>query len=413
MKRKSALDYQVVPFKIAAGEEPRHLVMNKSSLEPSLSASLYETHLHYHSRSYKTVRKKLTSLAFLYTWFKRVGENIDKVLLSGNGLKDTQVRAFVSWLKAQFTDNDYKMSNATRGYINGIIYECSTAVCWFIEHCYDRTGAGSGRWALEFEALERHQRKIWARKRYKIKAVKEAPDLTDEEIAAVETFLKSSISTSKNKDLAVRDYLIWRIVIEFGLRIGEVLALRLQDRPTRDYPYFSIVRIDERGADYHDPRPSPPRPKTLSRELGFLFKNTVFPRLINDYVSDNRYVWAERNGKRFKKFALLHDFLIIANNGAPLSESSASDISRKISKELGIDFHWHLARHAFFNRAYYAATEATTDTSLEIKLDDLVWWGGWQDEKSLDHYSARVRADRARYALSMFQKNNRNWGALS
>ena len=132
------------------------------------------------------------------------------------------------------------------------------------------------------------------------------------------------------------------------------------------------MRIDERGKDYHDPRPSPPRPKTLSRELGFLFENTAFPRLVNDYVSENRYIRSEKNGKKFNKFNLPHDFLLIAKNGAPLSESTASDISSNISKELGIDFHWHLARHAFFNRAYFAATEATTHTSLEIKLDDLV-----------------------------------------
>ena len=168
----------------------------------------------------KTVKKKLTNLAYLYTWFSRAGEDIDKVLLNGSGLKDKQIRAFVSWLKDRFSDDDSKMTNATSGYINGIIYECSTAACWFIDNCYDRSGAGSGRWALEFEALEKHQNKIWSRNRYKIKAVKEAPDLTDEEIASVETFLKSSISLSKNKDIAVRDYLIWRIVIELGLRIG-------------------------------------------------------------------------------------------------------------------------------------------------------------------------------------------------
>lgn len=413
--KQSRLDYQVVPFKTALGEEPRHMLINKINMEPSISASIYEIHLEQRCRSYKTVKKKLTNLSYLYTWFNRIGEDIDKVLLGGSGLEDRQIRAFLSWLKDHFSVDGSQINKATRGYINGIIYDCSTIADWFIELCYDRSGAGTASWALGLEALKKHQKSAWTRKRYKTKGIKEAPDLTDEQIASVETFLKSEVTAShgKEKDISVRNYLIWRMVIELGLRIGEVLALRLQDRPSRGRPYFSIVRIDEREPDLHDPRSSPPRPKTLSRDLGFLFDNTAFPNLVNDYISEHRYISSEKNGKAFKKFNLPHVFLIIASNGNPLSESAASDIATKISNALGFNFHWHLARHAFFNRAYYAATQAATDTSLEIKLDDLVWWGGWEDENSLNHYSARVRADRARYALSMFQQNSRNWGALS
>ena len=197
------------------------------------------------------------------------------------------------------------------------------------------------------------------------------------------------------------------------MRIGEVLAMRMQDIPTRGRPYFSIVRIEERGDDFKDPRITPPRPKTLSRDLGFLFSNTAFPRLINDYVTEHRYIWATSKGKKFKRFILPHKFLITTNGGKPLSQSSASHIAKTISTNTGIDFHWHLARHAFFNRAYFAATQAENDNSREIKMTDLVVWGGWSDDKSLQLYSERVRADRARFALSIFQNPDNRWGALS
>ena len=115
----------------------------------------------------------------------------------------------------------------------------------------------------------------------------------------------------------------------------------------------------------------------------------------------------------FKRFILPHKFLIVTDDGEPLSKSSASHIAKIIRENTGVDFHWHLGRHAFFNRAYFAATQAENDNSFEIKMTDLVVWGGWSSEESLQLYSERVRADRARYALSIFQNNDNKWGALS
>ena len=106
-----------------------------------------------------------------------------------------------------------------------------------------------------------------------------------------------------------------------------------------------------------------------------------------------------------------HDFLFISHrDGSPLSYDSLEEISKRVKKESGVStFHWHLVRHAFFNRAYLAAAN---DEQSATRLKDLVQYGGWSDESSLDIYSRRARRDRARQALVFWQSEETNWKAL-
>lgn len=238
--------------------------------------------------------------------------------------------------------------------------------------------------------------------------------MLDEEIAAIEQFLKpNNRSSAVGERIAYRDYLMWRMAIELGLRKGEILAMRTSDCPTRNAPYFKIVRIEERGSDYTDPRPNPPRPKTLSRDLGLLFDSTVFPKLVSDYVSAYRYKIVVINGKKQKQFLLQHKFLIVAHNGEPLSLRAADDVAKAIKRGTGVDFNWHLARHSFFNRAYAAVAGAEDADARTAQIADIVHWGGWESSKSLEVYSRRARAERARHALMIWREGGNQWNALT
>jgi hypothetical protein len=86
---------------------------------------------------------------------------------------------------------------------------------------------------------------------------------------------------------------------------------------------------------------------------------------------------------------------------------SAQEIAEKASAETGINFTWHLARHAFFNRAYEAVADIQDPTQRQIRLNDLIYWGGWSNEKSLRIYIRRAQRDRAQRALSGWQRSLR------
>ena len=129
--------------------------------------------------------------------------------------------------------------------------------------------------------------------------------------------------------------------------------------------------------------------------------------MLNDYITKDRRI-LKKNRK--PDWDLGHDFLIIDHDfGRPLSVASMTSLAGVISEKTGIHFHWHLGRHAFFNRAYAAIINNPKFTK---RKQDLVDWGGWQDEESLLIYSNRARRDAAREALVFWQAGANEWEAL-
>ncbi len=404
--------FQIVSFKTSrAGIH--HMLLDRDTQLPLPAASIYEAHLVNKTDSHNSRYQELNNLSQLYAFGLNNKLDIERLLLCGQGLTTPQIRAFAAWIKTGRTPSNGIIPMSKRRSINAIFTACSIICCWFIRQ-FAKPLEEKRKQVINVELLVQAQKAAWKEVRIKVRKDPEAPDLTEQEIATIEQFLRpENRSRVVGEARATRDYLFWRMAIEFGMRKGEILAMRLSDCPARNTPYFRIIRIEERGLSYNDPRSNPPRPKTLSRDLGFIIPNTVFPGLVSAYVSSHRYKWVKRNCKKIKNFILPHKFLIVADNGAPLSLRAADDIARAIKIGTGIDFNWHLARHAFFNRAYAGVASVADRTQQQIKLTDLQHWGGWESEKSLEMYTRRVRADRARHALTTWQQGGGAWTALA
>lgn len=405
------------PFRVTSfffdGIGIRHILSERTSNIPMRAASVYEAHLMQKTDSHNTRHKEMTYFASLYAWAEEHHVDIDELLLTGKALNLAQIRSYAAWTKAQCAQANGIVQQEKRRSINAAFIACSVISSWFISQFANTPGTNLSH-TIEVELLVSSQKRAWKAVCFKVQKKSIAPDMTEEEITAINRFLRpDNRENVVGPSIATRDYLMWRMAIEFGMRKGEILAMRTIDCPTRVAPYFKIVRIEERGANYIDTRGNPPRPKTLSRDLGFIIENSVFPKLVAEYVSTHRFKWVERNGKISKQFILPHDFLIITERGEPLSTRTADDIANAISLGTGIDFNWHLARHSFFNRAYAGIAEFQDQSQRSIKLADLVYWGGWKSEKSLEIYTKRARSERARFALCMWQKGGASWTALT
>lgn len=399
---------------VVPGAGVRHVLSERETHLPRPAASLYEAHLALKTDSHNTRVKELATFASLYAWAGAAKIDLDRELLTGLGLTAPQVRAFAASLRQPLAQANGVVPLGKRQSINGVFRSASVICRWFIKQFASPPSGNPARRAIEIEMLLAAQKSAWKDVLIKVRKRSAAPDQTEQEVAAIEQFLRPEArSKAVGESIAWRDYLMWRMAIEFGMRKSEVLAMRLSDCPTRAAPYFKIVRIEERGDNYVDPRSNPPRPKTLSRDLGLLFDHTVFPRLVTDYVSTYRYAMVKVNGRRKKKFLLSHDFLITAESGAPLSLRAADDVARAIKEGTGVDFNWHLARHAFFNRAYEGVTGEAGKEAREAKIEDLVHWGGWENPRSLEIYTKRARAQRARQALMVWQQGGNQWTALT
>ncbi len=401
--------YRISSFLV--DERTRFIVQHKETFEPSISMSVYEQYLSLKRGSHNSVKDILDKLTYFFTWADDAKVDIETMLLNGLAPTPQQVRTFVYWLGERVSYEGRQANRIAPTTFNRIIEACSAMFTWFIMQYSVFNGAGNQH-QVNREKVVESVKGLFKKNRKKVRQSKFADDLSEEEIATIEAYLKPSNRTDVDKDTAMRDYLVWRLAIEFGLRIGEILALRLKDCPYGKKNDISIVRIEERGRDYVDPRgANRPQPKTLSRDLGFLFANSPLPRLISDYISDNRCQYVIRAGKKKTLPITDHTFLIVNHwrkDGRPLSGSGMQRIAEKISRNTGIKFHWHIARHAFFNRTYQAVA---SNPDYKDGMMDLVYWGGWADEKSLQLYVNRARRERATKVLMFWQKGL-TWDAL-
>ena len=400
----------------------RFVIQDRETLQPLMALSIYEAYLSKKHSSHNTVHTSLQKLSFLVTWARQSNIDIDTILLSGEMIEPRQVNAFGAWLSQRGklqSDGSIKPI-----IINAILGATSRAFRWFADQYNTAFNCRGSEREIHIQVYKEAIKKRFSDQCLKVRKKTSADDLTEEDISKIEQFLKPENRLKKSPGLseaqALRDYLIWRLVIEFGLREGEILALRLEDCPHQQHNYIKIVRIEERGSDYSDPRGVyAPRPKTLTRELGFILKNSPIKKLINDYITKHRRRKVLEHGRRTFKFIMdIPAFLILSHRhdkGVPLSQSSLLDIAAEIREGTGIEyFHWHIGRHAFFNRAYASIVDLKEKDSEMHKdrLSDLIYWGGWESEKSLQLYINRARRERAQMALCFYQTEQTEWEAL-
>ncbi len=421
---KNALDNSPLEnrfTRIVHENKVRFIPQDIKTLQPSIALSVYESYLSMKHNSHNTIYDALQTLSYLITWGKHSNINIDSILLNGEILKQREINAFGAWLRQRGKLRSNKpIQPAT---VNKILDKSSQIFQWFASQYFTYSGLASER-AVFIKTYKDSIKEQFADQRIKVRTKKSADDLTEEEIQKVEQFLKPSNRLKTHPRISVaqvhRDYLIWRIAIEFGLRGGEILALRLEDLPHRHDRHIKIVRIEERGSNYKDPRePYAPRPKTLSRELGFILKNSPIPKLITDYTTKFMRRKIVKHGRKILIPIIENPIFLIRSHkhdiGTPLSLSSFENIAATIRKETGIKhFHWHIVRHAFFNRAYLAIIDLKENDKEMFKdrLRDLVYWGGWESENSLQLYINRARHERAKTSLHFFQTEKTKWDAL-
>jgi len=399
----------------------RFIVQDGETLQIMIALSIYEAYLRKKWTSHNSVYGALQKLSYIFVWANKYNIDVDSTLLSGEMLQPKHVNTFGAWLcQIGKSEGKLPLQPAT---INAILTRTSLAFRWFADQYVTLNCRASER-EIYLKNYKDSITERFADQKLKERNNPIADDLTEEEILKIEQFLKPENRLKNNSRLsaaqALRDYLIWRLIIEFGLREGEILSLLLEHCPHNHKNYIQIVRIEERDSNYVDPRKSySPRPKTLSRELGFILKNSPIPKLINDYITKHRRRKVIQHGKKvFKPIIDIPAFLILSHHhdkGDPLSISSLQDIAAEIRKGSGVEkFHWHIGRHAFFNRAYDSVIDLKEkDGELyKDRLRDLVYWGGWESELSLQIYINRARRHRAKTALSLYQIGGNEWEAL-
>ncbi|WP_172980246.1 site-specific integrase [Tardiphaga sp. P9-11] len=184
-----------------------------------------------------------------------------------------------------------------------------------------------------------------------------------------------------------RNYVIVRLLLELGMRRGELLGIKLGDCAINS---ASTITLHRRPDDPEDPRPYKPATKTLPRKLRL---SGELAELLYDLIMRDR---REIPGVH------RHPFLIVSNqDGAAMSLSNINKILTDIRTRvpgLPVELSPHLLRHTWNDEFSEEMDRKKVTPEMELKYR--MYLMGWRSEDTAAIYLRRTVRRRANEVLA-------------
>ncbi|WP_256822201.1 MULTISPECIES: site-specific integrase [unclassified Pseudomonas] len=217
--------------------------------------------------------------------------------------------------------------------------------------------------------------------------------LTDPQLQIIRTLIiPGAVENPFPERLRLRNWLMIELMLETGIRRGELLKLYATDiNQGSQHAYLSI---NDREHDPEDPRAEEPALKTHGRTVG------ISTQLYEVY---ERYIQRERRPLRDgKPMKLLYRYLFISDRGRPLSIRALSNVLDRLFLTIELahpgllpTLSAHDFRHTFADR-FLAYLVETRGYDLERATDELRRVCGWSDASTMPRrYASRYLAESA------------------
>lgn len=191
-------------------------------------------------------------------------------------------------------------------------------------------------------------------------------------------------------EVRFRNYLIVRLLLDLGIRRGELLGIKVSDCVLGS---SGTITVHRRPDDPDDPRRNKPAAKTAARVLALSARMT---ELVHEWVVHHR---AKIPGAR------LHPFLIVnSRDGGPMSLSNVNKIFEALRRRvpgLPDELSPHLLRHSWNDTFSEAMDGKGIPEDQEIKWRKRLM--GWRNENSARHYLRRTVRRRSNEVLKEMQ----------
>lgn len=175
-----------------------------------------------------------------------------------------------------------------------------------------------------------------------------------------------------------RNHTMIYLAINTGLRVGEVLKLRLDQIPRGHEEHIVVKRNPD---DPNDSRAEEPQAKTNEREL---FVPASVRSALGAYVT--RYRLRSRS-----------PYVFLSQDGRPLSLRGARHIVERIGRVANMSLNWHRFRHTFLDRVYESVADEPNGKDLLREI------AGWRSETSAEPYVRMQRRRKANEFLAEYQ----------
>lgn len=198
----------------------------------------------------------------------------------------------------------------------------------------------------------------------------------------------------------LRNWLMWCLAQDCGLRVGELLALRASDFPVvRGIACVAVVRRPDAPEDTRRKRP---QAKTLERVLP-IGPHAEFA--LRAYLTE-RPPFGRRRGS---------PYLFTASTGQPLSVNAADRVTKLLARSVAVRVHWHALRHAWADDIARGVLKAAlvgkgpsspeAETQKALLIEQLRLMGGWSVQSTMPmHYARRALKEYADASLRVRQE---------
>ncbi len=179
------------------------------------------------------------------------------------------------------------------------------------------------------------------------------------------------------KKVRFRNYVIVKMLLDLGIRVGELLGILTTDCALGS---DGLVTIHRRPDNKNDPRKRPGAAKTLARTLG------LSPRLaeiIHEWIVVHR---PKINMKDKDRLFLIIDVF----NGAPLTHSAINKMFAKLREKVGglpAQLTPHVMRHTANDNFTEFMDKKQVPETKQVKLRKRAF--GWRSENSAETYLRR------------------------
>ena len=347
------------------------------------------------SLSTNTLVRNLRELSILYQWLEKSNCDLSVKLLAQNSFTEAELKGgLIEALRIDQANG--RISAVAPNTFNQRL----TTIRQYFSWCMDVLTSQLSLSSLDYERLR--ERKSFLLKTLDGSFMSATPmkknirkGLTEDEVDFLLSVLRPDDEQGFGRDSAVkfRNYVSVGLMLFCGLRPGEVLSLRVEDLQVGA---ISAIKVQRRPADPLDVRR--PRPQIKRNGRVIPIENRQFAFALNEYIVTWRDVLESKSEDE-------SDYLIVSDEGAPLSQSSITQFFQLLRSHYADHLPGHLTakslRHTFSSRLERVFRASGMDE--QRRREALALLRGDSSLDSQDTYIAQEVEEQAVKSLRKYQ----------
>lgn len=346
------------------------------------------------SRALNTMINRAQDVCVLLHWADLRSIDLNERLLSGRTFNTAELTDLAKFLGTSFQKNSHGLPTITQVGSRIQMRRVQTAcqyIKWILQSALLRLDADDPRLDRLFKKIE------IVRTQLTELVTSNAPhdgslEKGLDERAQMRLFQIIEPNQNENPfptELQLRNYVIISLLFYLGMRLGELLGLKIEDV---DFGHITTIRVVKRRFDIEETRNRPPKQKRGSRSLP---------------LSNGRVATALAGYVNLKKADQVDPFLIVSETGEPITLRAVQQIFQKLRhqfpKEFPQDFCPKFGRHTLSAGLEKIMVQGGLKEHERVKL--LMAIRGDSSEKSQNPYiQSTIETDANRHLLN-YQTN--------